>query len=130
MTRTDFIMNIIYVALGGALGASLRYLVYLACAAGKLTTFPLATLLVNLIGSFLIGMLAYGLLTKYMQTDAGRLFLIIGVLGAFTTFSTFSLDSLQLILAQRYLAAAGYMLANLFGCLLATTLGMLIVNLK
>ena len=72
------------VFVGGGLGALLRYL------AGLLTTGPLTTLAINVLGSFAIGLL--------VAVPAGpmRLFLAVGLLGGFTTFSAFSLDALQL----------------------------------
>jgi CrcB protein len=81
-------MSFVMVALGGAMGSTLRYLVSLLFLG---STWPVATLLVNIIGSLAIGTLAgYGL------TPQARLFWITGVLGGFTTFSAFSLETAML----------------------------------
>ena len=87
------ISNLVYIAIGGALGSVLRYLTFrLVPFAG----FPLGTLIVNVSGSFLIGF-AFAYMQNRMIDDSLRLFLVIGILGGFTTFSAFSLETLHLI---------------------------------
>ena len=81
-------MTIFYVALGGAIGAALRYLTFLAVA------FPIGTLAVNVIGSFLMGLAFVMIASKGL--DRVALFAMTGVLGGFTTFSAFSLDAVRL----------------------------------
>ena len=110
-------MTIVYVAIGGALGAVLRYLVALA------VTWPMGTLLVNVLGSFLIG-LAFTLLTPERGLDRFAPFLMIGVLGGFTTYSTFSLDTLRLIEQGQTGAALAYAGGTLVACLAACALGL------
>ena len=80
------------VALGGALGAILRYAVSEWV---SVESFPYATLSVNLIGSFLLGVLAVGLAQNLLSANMALL-LGMGVLGAFTTMSTFSLETVQM----------------------------------
>ena len=80
------------VALGGALGATLRYAVREWV---SVESFPYATLSVNLIGSFLLGVLAVGLAQNLLSANMALL-LGMGVLGAFTTMSTFSLETVQM----------------------------------
>ena len=84
--------ELLLVAGGGALGAVARYLVYIL--AGQLlgTGFPFGTLIVNIAGSFAMGVLVEGMALAWTVGPATRLLLAVGVLGAFTTFSTFSLD--------------------------------------
>ncbi len=84
--------NLLAVAAGGAAGAVARYGVYLL--AGRLlgTGFPSGTLVVNIAGSFIMGILVEGMALAWTLGMETRLFLTVGVLGAFTTFSTFSLD--------------------------------------
>ena len=108
--------TMIFVALGGAMGASLRYLVGLAVA------FPLGTLCVNVLGSFAIGLLWAG----FAQREIPYLlpFLMTGVLGGFTTFSAFSLDTLRLLQDGRILGAGFYVLASVVLSLLACFLGL------
>ena len=81
-------MSFLMVAMGGALGSTLRYMVSLFFIGA---TWPLATLLVNVIGSLAIGALAGSALSPQM-----RLFWMTGVLGGFTTFSAFSLEAVAL----------------------------------
>ena len=88
-------MSILFVAIGGALGGVVRYLLASRLAASVRSVFPWGTLAANLLGSFLLGVILGGLLQK----DAGgaaEAFLAIGFCGGLTTFSTFSLDALQL----------------------------------
>jgi fluoride exporter len=93
-------MTIFYVAIGGAMGAVLRYLVVLGVA------FPVGTLAVNVVGSFLMGMAVVWLAGRGMDRLAPLL--MTGMLGGFTTFSAFSLDTLKLVEAGRLAAAGGY----------------------
>ena len=102
----------IQIAIGGALGAMLRYGVGLAVA------FPFGTLAVNVLGSFLMG-LAFVLL----GTRAGRPFVMIGLLGGFTTFSAFSLDVFRLYEAGRLAAAGGYVAVSVMLSIFALFVG-------
>lgn len=97
---------VLAVALGGALGASARYL--LAAAIGA-TAFPWAILIVNVLGSFLMGVVAELAALKVTMPPEMRAFLTAGVLGGFTTFSAFSLDAALLIERRELMAAALYM---------------------
>lgn len=88
-------MKFLYLAFGGSIGAILRYT--LSALPHKLYwgTFPLGTLFVNMLGSFLIGF-GFILLGKENIPENLKLFLFIGILGSFTTFSTFMFESLNL----------------------------------
>jgi CrcB protein len=122
-------MNILLVAIGGAIGAMLRYGVYVYC--GHLTIlerFPYATLFVNVLGSFIMGFACYWLINHITYVAQYRLFLLTGILGAFTTFSAFSLDTVQLILAHRYSVAITYVLLSFVLCLAAVCLGMFLAR--
>ncbi len=101
------------IALGGALGSVLRYLMVTAIGA------PWGTAAVNVLGSFAIGVL-------FVLLDARtswQLFLMTGVLGGFTTFSAFSLDTLKLIEQGQSLQAAGFVGASVALSLIAVALG-------
>jgi len=102
-------LNIGMVALGGALGATLRYVT--VGLAGRMLghAFPWGTVIVNVAGSFVMGVLAVTLMDRF-PGSWGRYapLLMTGVLGGYTTFSAFSLDALYLIERGRSLAAAGY----------------------
>ena len=122
-------MNIVLVILGGGIGALLRYLMMRFFIHINMLNFPYGTLIINIIGSFIIGWLAFWLTDRYLYNEALRIFMIIGVLGAFTTFSSFSLDTLHLLVGQRYWAAIIYTLSSVILCIIAAALGMLSTKL-
>ncbi len=118
------------VFVGGGFGAMLRWLAgrWLAATSG-VGAFPWATLLVNLTGSFAMGVLAGWLLRHdALAAENARLALGVGLLGGFTTFSAFSLELLHLVERQQLLAAAGYVLAPVIGGLAAVWLGMMMMR--
>lgn len=111
--------ELLLVALGGMLGASLRYLITLLVSAQALGAFPLATLFINLIGCLLIGTLYVNFFEQASYSWIKPL-LMVGVLGGFTTFSSFSLESIQMFKEGRYAWVFLYvMLSNIGGLLLA-----------
>jgi fluoride exporter len=103
---------ILSVAAGGALGSVARYGVNIA--AGRLLGpgFPYGTLIVNIVGSFLIGLLVAVFAHLWQTSEAVKLFLVTGILGGFTTFSTFSLDAATLLQRHDYIGAAAYLGAS------------------
>lgn len=113
---------ILQVALGGALGAAARYLTGIAVARLLGGGFPWGTLIVNVAGSFAMGVLAVAVL----QAGEGRLgpFLITGLLGGFTTFSAFSLDAVSLFERGQAGLAAGYVAASVVLSLAALFAGL------
>ena len=122
-----------YVALGGAIGALLRYQTgrWMTWWLGPntVTAFPWATLTVNVLGSLAMGLLA-GFLARHGQGgEQWRLFLGVGVLGGFTTFSAFSLE--MMILIERGQAAQGliYALVSVLAGLTALYLGLILMRL-
>lgn len=86
---------LISIALGGSFGALSRYYLTLLIARYTGSKFPWATLIVNLLGSFCLGML-FNLFDRITVSHSLRLFLTAGFLGAFTTFSTFTVETLNL----------------------------------
>lgn len=117
--------NFFLVALGGSIGASTRYFFYLI-SKNLLSTSNLFinTLVINIIGSFLIGYLIVLLENKSLSQDFIKYFFIIGVLGSFTTFSAFSLETIDLIVNKKILIAFFYIFSSLFLCLLFTFVGL------
>jgi CrcB protein len=114
-------LALVAVAAGGVLGAEARYGLSLALPrhAGQ---FPWSTLLINLTGSLLIGVLMTWLERRAGPHPLLRAFLGIGILGGYTTYSTFALDVQQLLLAHRPLTAVGYLAATVLGCAAAVWL--------
>jgi CrcB protein len=119
------------IALGGGLGSMTRYAFAVLVTARTGPGFPWATLLINLIGSFAIGIVSELMQTRSVgMPNIPRLFWMVGVLGGFTTFSTFSLDMLQLAASDRApLSAALYAIASVVVGLLLANLGVAAVRL-
>lgn len=99
-------MTLAAIALGGAAGALLRYL--LSDAIGRAGVFPLGTLIVNASGALLLGLVATFLLERSDASEAIRLGLTVGLLGGYTTFSTIQLEVLQLLNDGRWPIALLY----------------------
>lgn len=114
--------TLVQVALGGAIGASARYLTGVAAMRVMGHGFPWGTLGVNVIGSFLMGALVV-VLAETSQTRLGP-FLMTGVLGGFTTFSAFSLDAITLYERGHSGLAFGYIAGSLVLSLGAIALGL------
>tara|TARA_B110000459_G_scaffold187053_1_gene219106 strand:- start:1542 stop:1919 length:378 start_codon:yes stop_codon:yes gene_type:complete len=112
------------VAVGGALGAVSRYSFGLVALALIGNRFPWATLGVNVVGSFLIGLAAVLIGDRIVDGELWRPLIIVGFLGAFTTFSAFSLDTLLLLQQGNYNTALAYMLGSVALCLGGTVSGM------
>jgi CrcB protein len=115
----------LYIAIGGALGAVSRYGVTLGAARLGATGFPYATLTVNVVGSFLIGLFVAWLGGRTEINPALRPLIQVGFLGALTTFSTFSLDALILLEQGRFTQAGLYIAASVLVCLAACFIGLL-----
>ncbi|MBV9659206.1 MAG: fluoride efflux transporter CrcB [Verrucomicrobia bacterium] len=113
------------VTLGGGLGALARFVLSAWIARRFGETFPLGTLVINVSGSFLIGLVATaaGDGGRYYLSAAWRQFLMIGVFGGYTTFSSFSLQTLNLALDGEWLAASANAVLSLALCLFAVWLG-------
>lgn len=116
----------LFVAMGGAIGASMRYLIVQISTNLLGKGFPFGTLVVNVLGSFLLG-----ILYSFMQQDNGenaglRALIGIGLLGAFTTFSTFSLDTVLLIQHGEIMKASLNVFFNVTVCLISVWLALLI----
>lgn len=90
----------------------MRYLVAIGSGRAFGTDFPWGTLIINVTGSFLIGLLAALFATRWNLPQTARIFLTVGICGGYTTFSTFSLDAWYLIERGQTLASAVYMIVS------------------
>ncbi|MDH4248915.1 MAG: fluoride efflux transporter CrcB [Deltaproteobacteria bacterium] len=118
-------MAYLMVALGGAIGAVLRYGLsgWIHSAGGFL--FPAGTLAVNVLGSFIIGLILHLGTGRFLLTPDTRLFLTTGLCGGLTTFSTFSWETLRLLEGQQWGAAGANVTLNVVLCLAATSAGVM-----
>lgn len=123
-------INVLYVAIGGAVGATLRYGISTLFVALFGKSFPFATLFVNVVGSFLMGLLFSALEHGIISDLQWRSLLGIGFLGALTTFSTFSLDTVLLLQQGAWFKATGNIVLNVVVCIFAVWLGIQAFHLK
>jgi CrcB protein len=117
-----------FVAIGGAAGASLRFYFSQLVLNWLGKGFPFATLMVNIIGSFIMGSLYALIEHDILDVTVHRTLIGIGFLGAFTTFSTFSLDSLLLLQQGELLKAGINILLNVSLCIAAAGFGLYLVS--
>jgi CrcB protein len=112
-------ISYLLVFLGGGIGAAARYGLQGIVYDKTGTAFPYGTLAVNVLGSFIIGLLMASMEERFLVHPSVRLFLTIGILGGFTTFSSFSFETLSLFRDGQLL----YGLANAVGTLLLCLIG-------
>ncbi len=117
-------MNTLWVGLGGALGSIARYHVQ-RFATARAPAFPWGTLIVNLLGSFALSIVMQLVLRDRMSEPA-RIAVGVGVLGGFTTYSSFNAETIALVNAGRWGAAALYVTLTVVGCLAVGALGWLL----
>lgn len=122
-------LGLTLVGVGGAIGAMARYGAGMAIGRFWPGTFPLATLLVNILGSVAMGVFV-GLMVRWLPTwqAEARLFVAVGILGGFTTFSSFSLDTIVLLERGELLQAGAYVLLSVVVCLVGLYLGLLVTR--
>jgi len=117
------------VAVGGALGAVARHLINISPLAGVFQNFPLPTFLINVTGSFLIGFLLILLTDRFEVSEAVRMAVIVGFLGAFTTFSTFEMEIYGLSSEREHATALIYLLLSVICGFVAVVAGVRMARL-
>ena len=118
------VFRFLLICLGGAVGTGARYLI--ATGAPRLlgTSLPYATLIVNVVGSLLLGAIMHVGLTTNLMAPSARAVLATGVLGGFTTYSTFNYETIEYLRAGAFGLAALNVTLTLVLCLLAGALGL------
>ena len=118
-------LDVALLTIGGAIGVNARYFLGLAMIRWTGTGFPWATFVINVTGSFAIGVAAT-LLARHPAAHPARLFLIVGFLGGFTTFSSFALEGYSLWGRGSWGLALGYLAGSVAAGMAAVTLGALL----
>jgi len=121
-------LTYLWIAIGSALGGTSRYAISRAVALRYGETFPWGTLVVNITGSFLIGVLAAltGPDSRLVVSPNTRNFLMVGICGGYTTFSSFSLQTLELIRNRDFGEAGGNILLSVAACMAAVAIGFIV----
>ena len=121
-------MKLIFIiGAGSFIGGVFRYLISLLIQSKSTSPFPLHTLLVNIIGCFLIG-IVFGVFDKALISNEWKLFLATGILGGFTTFSAFSIETLNLLREGSIYYALLYILASVLLGLLSTYIAYILIK--
>ena len=115
--------KLVFIGLGGFFGSIARYGLASLVQTKTESLFPYGTMLVNILGCFLIGLLMTLFQERIVVSQNIRLFVIIGILGGFTTFSSFSYDTFALMKSGNLFGAGLNAGVSLFGCLIATWAG-------
>lgn len=121
-------MELIGIALGGALGAVCRYLFGNLITRMMGSSLPWGTFIINVVGCFFMGVLMTLIVERQLLPAAWRLFLCVGLLGGFTTFSSFAYEGLTLLLQGNSAAALGYIGGSIFLGLVAVGVGVLVAR--
>jgi len=120
--------NILFVALGGMLGSVGRFLLVALTVYLLPFTFPLGTLVVNILGCFVMGA-AVGMAERYLWFHhEWRIFLTAGFCGGFTTFSAFAFENVELLLDKNYGTFAAYSIASFVLCILSAFIGLILTR--
>jgi fluoride exporter len=119
----------LWIALGGAIGAVLRHFLNIGVARIAGSDFPWHTMLINVSGSFLMGLLVSLMALRWNVSNELRAFLTTGILGGYTTFSAFSLDFALLVERKTYALAGAYVLGSVVLSLAAIFAGMALARI-
>jgi CrcB protein len=121
----DWIMAYLWVAIGSALGGMARHWTNAVAAKWLGMAFPWGTLMINILGSFVIGLffMLTGTDGRFDVSDNAKVFVMVGICGGYTTFSAFSLQTLALAVEGHWLRAGAYVGASVVLCLVAVWAG-------
>lgn len=117
-----------YIALGGAVGACSRYFISELCVSLLGRGFPYGTLIVNILGSFMMGLLLSALEHEFFSSGPWRHLLGFGFLGALTTFSSFSMENVLLLQQGEWLKMGLNIILNVTVCIFAAWMGFQLLN--
>lgn len=120
--------QVLFVGLGGAAGSMLRYLTSVVTLKYYSASFPLATLVVNVVGCFLAGLIFGSITQETADAQNLKVLLLTGFCGGFTTFSAFALENVRLINSGNLSTAIVYTVVSLVAGLLAAWLGLSVVR--
>ena len=121
--------TILLVAAGGAVGSVARYLMASSIQSSTGWSFPIGTVLVNILGCFLIGALYVLLVARPDPRQDLRALLMVGVMGGFTTFSSFSLETVTMAMNGNYTGATLNVVLSVAACLAGTVLGIALARI-
>ena len=123
-------MNMIWlVAIGGAVGSVARYLMASSIQAATGWEFPIGTVLVNILGCFVMGILYVLIVARHDPRQDLRALLMVGVMGGFTTFSSFSLETVSLAMNGNYTSATLNVVISVAACIVGTVLGIALARI-
>jgi fluoride exporter len=121
--------NILCVGLGGFIGASLRYIISINSTKLFGAQFPYGTLIVNVVGGLLIGLIMELCITTNVISPSLKLFLVTGIIGGLTTFSTFSYETVTLFIEDNYVAGMLNTVLNLFLSIAGVVIGKFLIQI-
>ncbi len=122
-------LNALAVGCGGFIGAVSRYYLSVLISRYNNSGFPISTLIINVLGSFLIGLITEVLINLYPNNKKMQLFLTTGILGGFTTFSTFSLETINLYQNGNTIFAIANVVFSITFCLAGVVLGKMLAKM-
>ncbi len=126
-------MDYVWIGVGAAVGANARYVLGQLVARRLGSDFPFGTLIINVTGSLLIGLIFTLLADRLLADTHWRLLLVIGLLGGYTTFSTFSLETIAMLQVGRWVPAFVYagasVMLSLLGCYVGVILARILAQL-